>query len=75
MLLADAKCFIGKVCAIRWHDRTGNENSTISTIYDVTFVPLYGGYLVTEREDIRLDRVIDLEAAAEAPAPPAAAAA
>ena len=57
MLLAEAKGFIGKKCTIIWHDRAGNEITTVSKVYDATYVPLYGGYLVTDADDIRLDRV------------------
>jgi hypothetical protein len=27
-------------------------------IHDVTFVPLYGGYLITDTEDIPLEKVV-----------------
>ena len=57
MLLSEAKEYIGKVCSIRWQDRTGKELMAVSKVYDVTFVPLYGGYMVTDSEDIRLDRI------------------
>ena len=60
VLLSEAKSFVGKVCAITWRDRVGNELSTVSKIYDATFVPLYGGYLITDTEDIRLDRIDDV---------------
>lgn len=29
----------------------------MSQVYDATYVPLYGGFLVTETDDIRLDRI------------------
>ncbi len=57
MLLTEAKSYIGKTCSIVWHDRAGKEQYTVSKIYDATFVPLYGGYLVTDADDIRLDRI------------------
>ncbi len=55
--IQEAKELVGKVCAIRWNDRAGKEHLVVSKIYDATFVPLYGGYLVTDVDDIRLDRV------------------
>jgi hypothetical protein len=67
MLLSEAKEYIGKVCSISWRDRTGAEIVTVSKIYDATYVPLYGGYIVTDADDIRLDRITNL-AVAEAPA-------
>ncbi len=57
MLLSEAKTFVGKVCSISWLDRTGAEHITVSKVYDATLVPLYGGYLVTDADDIRLDRI------------------
>ena len=61
MLLAEAKSYIGKVCSIVWNDRAGKENSTVSKVYDATYVPLYGGYLVTDADDIRLDRICHVD--------------
>jgi len=29
----------------------------VSRIHDATFVPLYGGYLITDTDDIRLDKI------------------
>ena len=66
MLLAEAKSYIGKTCSIAWQDRTGKEFLTVSKVYDATFVPLYGGYLVTDVDDIRLDRVCGISLMEEA---------
>ena len=60
MLLNEAKTFIGKKCSIRFKDRNGQEMSVVSYIYDTIYVPLYGGYLVTDSDDIRLDRVCNV---------------
>lgn len=60
MQLSEAKEFVGQVCAIRWQDRSGNEQLVIAKIYDATYVPLYGGYLITDNEDIRLDRISEV---------------
>ncbi len=65
MLLNEAKNFIGKQCTIVWKDRAGKEQITMSKVYDATFVPLYGGYLVTDVDDIRLDRVCNVALVAE----------
>jgi hypothetical protein len=69
--LHEAKEFINKLCEVRWLDRSGTEQSCVSLIYDVTFVPLYGGYVVTDADDIRLDKIIEISAA-ESTAPVAA---
>jgi hypothetical protein len=67
MLLSEAKAYIGKVCSICWRDRTGAEMVTVSKIYDATFVPLYGGYVVTDSDDIRLDRISSMTLAETVP--------
>lgn len=59
--ISDAKKFIGHKCDVRWKDRTGQELQAVSVIHDVTFVPLYGGYLITDTEDIQLDKVVAVE--------------
>jgi hypothetical protein len=64
--LSEAKEYVGKVCAVRWQDRSGNEQLVVSKIYDATYVPLYGGYLITDANDIRLDRVNDVSPIGEA---------
>jgi hypothetical protein len=65
MLLGEAKPYIGKVCTIRFLDRSGHECTVSSKVYDATYVPLYGGYFVTDTNDIRLDRVVAVELAGE----------
>jgi hypothetical protein len=59
--ISDAKKFIGQKCDVRWTDRSGRELQAISMIHDVTFVPLYGGYLITDTEDISLEKVVTVE--------------
>lgn len=61
MLLPEARTYIGKKCAVRWRDRHGNEQTTIAPIRDVTYVPLYGAFLITDSDDIRLDCVLSLQ--------------
>ena len=57
MVLAEAREYIGRLCNICYKDRSGNEHTIVSKIYDATYVPLYGGYIVTDTDDIRLDRL------------------
>jgi len=75
VVIADAKKLVGNVCEIWWRNRNGEMVRTISKIHDATFVPLYGGYLITDTDDIRLDRVTSIAVVAgprgEAPAHPA----
>ena len=61
MLLPEARTYIGKKCAIRWRERDGNEQTTIAPLHDVTYVPLYGAFLITDSDDIRLDCVQSLQ--------------
>ena len=65
MQLSEAKSYIGKVCTIRFLDRSGREHEVTSLVYDATYVPLYGGYFVTDMDDIRLDRAVSINLASE----------
>jgi hypothetical protein len=65
--ITDAKKFIGQVCAMKWTDRSGQEIALVSKIHDVTFVPLYGGYLIADTEDIPLDKLTEIEVYNAAP--------
>ena len=66
MGITDAKRYVGKRCVVRWLDRVGDEVDMVSTIHDVTYVPMYGGYIITDTEDIRLDRIVALRSCDEA---------
>ncbi|HLI50080.1 MAG TPA: hypothetical protein VKV18_15525 [Chthonomonas sp.] len=68
MGILEAKALVGKTCELEWKDRLGNVHKAISLIYDATFVPLYGGYLMTAQEDIRLDRLISVRVLEAKPA-------
>jgi hypothetical protein len=65
VVITDAKKLVGKVCAIGWRSRTGEELRAVSKVHDATYVPLYGGYLITDTEDVRLDRVIEIHVVSE----------
>ncbi len=65
MCITEAKKLVGRLCAIEWLARNGEGMSAVSRIHDVTYVPLYGGYLITDTEDVRLDRVISVHLVAE----------
>lgn len=65
MVISDAKKLVGKVCAIEWLNRSGEEMRAVSKIHDATYVPLYGGYLITDTDDVRLDRVIEIHEVCE----------
>jgi hypothetical protein len=59
----DAKAYVGSLCEITWKDRVGNTHVTLATVEDARYVPLYGAYLITDAEDIRLDQVVSIEVA------------
>ncbi len=59
----DAKVYVGSLCEITWKDRAGNTHVTLATIEDARYVPLYGAYLITDAEDIRLDQVVSIQVA------------
>jgi len=59
----DAKAYVGSLCEIVWKDRAGNTHVTMATIEDARYVPLYGAYLITDAEDIRLDQVVSIQVA------------
>lgn len=65
MGISEAKKLIGTVCSVSWLDRTGKVLEVTSKIHDVTYVPLYGCYLVTDIDDIPLDKVTHLAPCAE----------
>src|SRR5947209_4582923 len=60
VVISDAKKLVGRVCAVEWLNRNGEEMRVVSRIHDATFVPLYGGYLITDTDDVRLDRILSI---------------
>ena len=60
MQLQEARELIGKTCSVHYTDRSGREHERVSKIYDATYVPLYGGYLVIDTDDIRFDRIVSV---------------
>jgi len=57
----EAKAYVGSLCEIVWRDRAGNTHVTLATVEDARYVPLYGAYLITDAEDIRLDQVVSIQ--------------
>lgn len=55
--IRDAKEYVGRDCLITYRDRLGNEQQKTLHVHDLTFVPLYGAYLVGDVEDVHLDKV------------------
>ena len=57
----DAKKYVGFAVKLRWSDRKGIEQSDVLHVFNVGFVPLYGPCLITEKGEIRLDRITHCE--------------
>ncbi|MEN6357602.1 MAG: hypothetical protein ABFD83_11030 [Armatimonadota bacterium] len=62
MRIPDAKQYLGHHCAVTFRDRHGDEITKDLHIHDVTFVPLYGAYLIGDIEDVSLERVTSISA-------------
>lgn len=63
--MSEAKRFVGQVCSVSWRDREGAPVSAESRVHAVTYMPMYGPYLVLDMDDIRLDCVTDLRPMSE----------
>jgi hypothetical protein len=61
MTIPEAKPYVGRNCDVTWKDRHGNTQSMTTHIHEVTFVPMYGAYLVGDVEDIFLDKVTRIQ--------------
>ena len=57
MSITEARAFVGKRCAITWTDRSGQEYQNVGTIRTTRFVPMYGAYVVTETDEVSLDKI------------------
>jgi hypothetical protein len=60
MYIPEAKQYLGKNVAVTYRDRHGDLHTRSLHVHDVTFVPIYGGCLVGDIEDIWLDRVTSI---------------
>ena len=62
MYIPEAKQYLGNNVAGTFRDRHGDLHTKSLHVHDVTFVPIYGGCLVGDIEDIWLDRVTSISA-------------
>ena len=60
MLIPEARNFVGKTCAVTYRDRRGDQHTMSMQVQDVTFVPMYGGCLVGDVDDVWLERVSNI---------------
>ena len=61
LTIPEIKQFVGRNCAVTWTDRLGREHNKVLHIHDISFVPLYGAYLVGDIEDVSLERVLNIQ--------------
>lgn len=61
MSISQVRPFVGKRCTIRFTDKSGNEIENIVLIEATRYVPYYGSYIVTETDEVRLDKVTGIE--------------
>lgn len=62
MQIPEAKNYLGRHCTVTFRDRHGETHTQTTRVHDVTFVPMYGGCLVGDIDDIWLDRVTSISA-------------
>ena len=62
MLIPEAKNYLGQNCSVTYRDRHGDTHTTTVHVHDVTFVPMYGGCLVGDIEDIWLEKITSISA-------------
>lgn len=62
MTIPEAKAYVGRNCWISWKDRLGEQHSKVLQVEELQFVPLYGAYLISDTEELQLDRVTQIRA-------------
>jgi hypothetical protein len=61
MSITEARSFVGKRCEITWTDRSGQEFKNVGTVQQTRFVPMYGAYLITETDEVSLEKIKGIE--------------
>lgn len=61
MQLTQARQFIGRNCSVTWTDRTGAQQTAELTVKDLLFVSFYGAYLVSDSEELNLDKISNIQ--------------
>lgn len=60
MKMTEARQYLGRHCSVTFFDRSGDEITKSLHVHDLTFVPLYGAYLIGDVEDVCLDRITNI---------------
>lgn len=63
MMIPEAKQYLGQKVAVTYSDRRGQSHTTTIKVQDISFVPMYGSYMMGDIEDIWLDRITSISAA------------
>ncbi len=61
MHISEAREYVGKHCSVTWMDRYGREQTTNFRVNDLTFIPMYGAYLVGDGEELSLEKVTRIQ--------------
>jgi len=61
MRIPEAKQYIGRDCWVSWTDRLGQEHNKVLKVEDLQYLPLYGAYLIGDHEEVRLDKVTQIQ--------------
>jgi len=61
MTIPEARHYIGRSCNVTWKDRHSKEKSTRLKIKTVSYVPLYGAFLMGDVEDVCLSKVTSIQ--------------
>lgn len=62
MFIPEAKQYLGRNVSVTFRDRHGDLHTKALRVQDVAYVPMYGGCLVGDIDDIWLDRVTSISA-------------
>lgn len=60
MTVVEAKAYVGRHCTITWLDRKGYAQVMNLHINNLSYVPMYGAYLVGDTDDVCLDKVTQI---------------
>ena len=61
MRIPEARQFVGRDCWVSWTDRLGQQQSKVLRVEELQFLPLYGAYIIGEHEEVRLDKVTQIQ--------------
>ncbi|NUL82030.1 MAG: hypothetical protein HUU60_04800 [Armatimonadetes bacterium] len=62
MQFRDAQQYVGYTCEVAYKDRHGDVLRETMHIVDVSYVPMYGLCMLTDVREVRLDRIVEVQA-------------